>query len=319
MKKKVRALFILAAFAVSLAACGNGTAHYNTETGSLFTAAETEKGEKDVKDETDETDEDGDSGKETEEETSGCSSVTEEETEREESTAGDSQGAGIPTEDGNAAGAAPDPGAGLGGGGTVSEPVSEPGVISGGADIGTGSGADSGNGGTAGGSGIVSGGENNGGQGNTSGNGNAGIQPETVPGGDSGTSAQPAEHQHEWKVVSSTTGDCYHLGTETKVCSCGQSFVGTTVYVHNYQAQYEERWHEPVVEKKPVWDYAYECNICHTQFKDENDILYHIVTVCGGGYFVNEWIDHYEETVIQEGYTSRDYIGDRCTICGHWK
>lgn len=133
--------------------------------------------------------------------------------------------------------------------------------------------------------------------------------------------SKPAPHVHAYNtVVSSTTGDCSHVGKVTKKCSCGATVTENGSYGdHNWQDQYKEIHHDAKYEDRPVykWVAYHECRKCGFQTEDDDTILLHSLE-CGGTYTTKEkQVQTGTESVrIEKPWTERVPDGKKCTICG---
>lgn len=116
----------------------------------------------------------------------------------------------------------------------------------------------------------------------STGSGNSGSG--SKPSGDSGSSSQPVHH-HTWKTV------------------------------------YEDKYVDPVVETRPVYESHAVCNQCGMDFgtgEAANDAAgYHVATTSGcQNYSVKRVQTGTEQVTVQKGYTIKVPVGKKCSTCG---
>ena len=295
MKKKVLALIMAFALVASLTACGGTTDNTGSKSSNASTTSTVEK-DKDTTDKTDKKETDSSKADDKKDDKSSASDKSNKET---SSSKSDNKTSSSTSSSKTSSS------------GSSSKPSGDSGSSSS-TKPSTGGGSSS--------SGNNSSSKPSTGDGSSSsGNSGSSSKPSTGGGssssgnsGNSGSTNKP--HQHNYNtVVSSTNGDCSHKGKVTKKCSCGATITVDGNYgSHNWKDSYKEVYHEAVT--KPVYDYCYICNECGIQLNDENDMIYHVATVCGGGYSYKEWVDHYE--TVTPAWTERVPNGKDCTICG---
>lgn len=132
---------------------------------------------------------------------------------------------------------------------------------------------------------------------------------------------KPAPHVHNYNtVVSSTNGDCSHVGKVTKKCSCGKTVTENGSYGdHKWENQYKEVHHDAKYEERPVYKWVgyHECRKCGFQTEDDDAILLHCFD-CGGTYTTKEkQVQTGTESVqVEKAWTEQVPDGKKCTICG---
>lgn len=133
--------------------------------------------------------------------------------------------------------------------------------------------------------------------------------------------SKPAPHVHNYNtVVSSTNGDCSHVGKVTKKCSCGATVTENGSYGdHKWENQYKEVYHDAKYENRPVYKWVgyHECRKCGFQTEDDDAILLHCFD-CGGTYTTKEkQVQTGTESVqVEKPWTEQVPDGKKCTICG---
>lgn len=145
-------------------------------------------------------------------------------------------------------------------------------------------------------------------------------------GGSSYTPAEtaPAPHEHSYSGSVTQHPTCTANGVKTYTCSCGDSYTESIPAIaHNWEAQYEDLYHEAVTREQTKYEYGHVvCKGCNTDFGigGSDACAIHIVTTdCPGPYHVTSVAVGTETVVIEEAYTSHDYIGDKCSVCGQWQ
>ena len=134
--------------------------------------------------------------------------------------------------------------------------------------------------------------------------------------------SKPAPHVHNYNtVVSSTNGDCSHVGKVTKKCNCGATVTENGSYGdHKWKNQYKEVHHDAKYEERPVYKWvAYDkCRKCGFQTEHETgDIIDHAFE-CGGTYttFEKQIQTGTESVQVEKPWTEQVPDGKKCTICG---
>lgn len=133
--------------------------------------------------------------------------------------------------------------------------------------------------------------------------------------------SKPAPHVHNYNtVVSSTNGDCSHVGKVTKKCSCGATVTENGSYGdHKWENQYKEVHHDAKYEERPVYKWVgyHECRKCGFQTEDDGTIVDHCLE-CDSTYTTKEkQVQTGTESVqVEKPWTEQVPDGKKCTICG---
>lgn len=133
--------------------------------------------------------------------------------------------------------------------------------------------------------------------------------------------SKPAPHIHNYNtVVSSTNGDCSHVGKVTKKCSCGATVTENGSYGdHKWENQYKEVHHDAKYEERPVYKWVgyHECRKCGFQTEDDGTIVDHCLE-CDSTYTTKEkQVQTGTESVqVEKPWTEQVPDGKKCTICG---
>lgn len=133
--------------------------------------------------------------------------------------------------------------------------------------------------------------------------------------------SKPAPHVHNYNtVVSSTNGDCSHVGKVTKKCSCGATVTENGSYGdHKWENQYKEVHHDAKYEERPVYKWVgyHECRKCGFQTEDIGTMGDHCLD-CDSTYTTKEkQVQTGTESVqIEKPWTEQVPDGKKCTICG---
>lgn len=133
--------------------------------------------------------------------------------------------------------------------------------------------------------------------------------------------SKPAPHVHNYNtVVSSTNGDCSHVGKVTKECSCGATVTENGSYGdHKWENQYKEVHHDAKYEERPVYKWVgyHECRKCGFQTEDDGTIVDHCLD-CDSTYTTKEkQVQTGTESVqVEKPWTEQVPDGKKCTICG---
>lgn len=133
--------------------------------------------------------------------------------------------------------------------------------------------------------------------------------------------SKPAPHVHNYNtVVSSTNGDCSHVGKVTKKCSCGATVTENGSYGdHKWENQYKEVHHDAKYEERPVYKWVgyHECRKCGFQTEDDGTIVDHCLD-CDSTYTTKEkQVQTGTESVqVEKPWTEQVPDGKKCTICG---
>lgn len=133
--------------------------------------------------------------------------------------------------------------------------------------------------------------------------------------------SKPAPHVHNYNtVVSSTNGNCSHVGKVTKKCSCGATVTENGSYGdHKWENQYKEVHHDAKYEERPVYKWVgyHECRKCGFQTEDDGTIVDHCLE-CDSTYTTKEkQVQTGTESVqVEKPWTEQVPDGKKCTICG---
>lgn len=162
----------------------------------------------------------------------------------------------------------------------------------------------------------------------SAGNTSSGKKPST--GSNSSSGSKPSNSSGNSNASKPSTGSNGNSADSKPSTGSGNSSSGSNpsgdsgsssqpVHHHTWETVYEDKYVDPVVETRPVYENHVVCKGCGTDFGvgGTDAAIDHVAASdCPGPYHVTRVQTGTEQVTIQKGYTTKVPAGEKCSTCG---